>query len=58
MVSFGLMVLLMIVLSRVGKDGRPWRELFGLEFPEPLPKGVPRIAAPAAGDASSRLAWC
>jgi exosortase D (VPLPA-CTERM-specific) len=43
MVSFALMVLLMIGLSAVGKDRRPWRELFGLEFPEPLPKDVPRV---------------
>jgi exosortase D (VPLPA-CTERM-specific) len=43
MVSFALMVLLMIGLSAVGKDRRPWRELFGLEFPEPLPKDLPRV---------------
>jgi exosortase D (VPLPA-CTERM-specific) len=46
MVSFGLMVLLMIGLSRVGRDRRHWRELFGLEFPEPWPAGVPRTARP------------
>jgi exosortase D (VPLPA-CTERM-specific) len=46
MLSFGLMVLLMIGLSRVGKDRRPWRELFGLEFPEPWPRDVPRSARP------------
>jgi exosortase D (VPLPA-CTERM-specific) len=46
MSSLALMVLLMIVLSRVGRDGRPWRELFGVEFPEPLPAGVPRSARP------------
>jgi exosortase D (VPLPA-CTERM-specific) len=46
MVSFGLMVLFMIGLSRVGKDRRHWRELFGLEFPEPWPKAVPRSARP------------
>jgi exosortase D (VPLPA-CTERM-specific) len=40
MSSLGLMVLLMILLSRIGRDGRPWRELFGVEFPEPLPKGT------------------
>ena len=42
MVSFALMVVLMILVSRVGKDRRPWRELFGLEFPEPLPRDVRR----------------
>jgi exosortase D (VPLPA-CTERM-specific) len=46
MLSFALMVLLMIGLSRVGKDARPWRELFGLEFPAPTPRGVPRSARP------------
>lgn len=46
MVSFALMVLLMIGLSRVGKDARPWRELFGLEFPAPLPRGVQRVPRP------------
>jgi len=40
MVSLALMVLLMIGLSFVGRDRRPWRELFGVEFPDPLPKGV------------------
>jgi len=48
MASFGLMVLLMILLSRVGKDAKPWRELFGLEFPAPLPQGVARIPRPLA----------
>jgi exosortase D (VPLPA-CTERM-specific) len=40
MASLSLMVVLMIVLSRIGRDGKPWRELFGVEFPEPLPKGT------------------
>jgi exosortase D (VPLPA-CTERM-specific) len=52
MVSFGLMVLLMIGLSRVGSDRRPWRELFGLEFPEPWPAGVPRTARSLPGSLS------
>ncbi len=57
MASFGLMVLLMIGLSRVGRDARPWRELFGLEFPEPWPKDVPRAARalPASLAVSSGL---
>jgi exosortase D (VPLPA-CTERM-specific) len=46
MSSLALMVLLMIVLSRIGRDGKPWRELFGIEFPEPLPKGVSVTARP------------
>ena len=46
MLSFALMVLLMVGLSRVGRDARPWRELFGLDFPDPLPKDVPRTPRP------------
>ena len=46
MLSFAMMVLLMILLSKVGKDRKPWRELFGLEFPEPLPAGVVRTPRP------------
>jgi exosortase D (VPLPA-CTERM-specific) len=46
MVSLAMMVLLMIALSRVGSDRRPWRELFGLEFPEPLSRDV--VRAPRA----------
>ena len=40
MASFALMVLLMILLSRVGPDRKPWRELFGMEFPPAWPKGT------------------
>ena len=67
MVSFALMVLLMIGLSAVGKDRKPWRELFGLEFPEPLPKDVPRVerklstplivSVAALADRRRLLAW-
>jgi exosortase D (VPLPA-CTERM-specific) len=46
MASLALMVLLMIGLSRIGRDGKPWRELFGIEFPEPLPKGTSFTARP------------
>jgi exosortase D (VPLPA-CTERM-specific) len=46
MVSFALMVLFMIGLSRVGRDAKPWRELFGLDFPDPWPAAVPRSARP------------
>jgi exosortase D (VPLPA-CTERM-specific) len=55
MSSLALMVLLMIVLSRVGRDGKPWRELFGVEFPEPLPKGT-RLEARPLG--ASTIAAC
>jgi exosortase D (VPLPA-CTERM-specific) len=33
-----LMVLEMIVLAHLGSDRRPWREVFGLEFPAPAPR--------------------
>jgi exosortase D (VPLPA-CTERM-specific) len=33
MASAGLMVLQMILLSRIGPDRRPWRELFAVELP-------------------------
>lgn len=38
MLSAGLMLLEMVLLARIGKDGRHWRELFGLEFPARTPK--------------------
>ncbi|MEY8688527.1 MAG: VPLPA-CTERM-specific exosortase XrtD [Leptothrix sp. (in: b-proteobacteria)] len=41
----------MTLLARVGGPARPLREVFGLEFPEPIAKGTPRhlrgIALPA-----------
>jgi exosortase D (VPLPA-CTERM-specific) len=46
MSSLALMVLLMIVLSRVGRDGKPWRELFGVDFPDPLPRGTRFLQRP------------
>jgi exosortase D (VPLPA-CTERM-specific) len=57
MLSLALMVVLMIVLSRIGKDGKPWRELFGVDFPDPLPAGTgsPRVRS---GPASWRPASC
>lgn len=43
MASAGVMVLEMIVLSRIGSDRRPWREVFGLEFPPPRAHSTPRM---------------
>jgi exosortase D (VPLPA-CTERM-specific) len=37
MTSVALMLLELIALARIGKDARPWREVFGLQFPEPAP---------------------
>lgn len=50
MVSATVMLLEMMLLSRIGRDRRPWRELFGLEFPAPTPKDAARVprAVPAS----------
>jgi exosortase D (VPLPA-CTERM-specific) len=40
MASTGVLLLEIIVLSRIGRDRRPWREVFGLEFPAPTPAGA------------------
>lgn len=39
---------LMALLARVGRDGRPFRSVFGLDFPLPAPKGVARVRRPLA----------
>ena len=54
MASLALMVLLMIALSFVGGDRRPWRELFGVDFPDKLPQGVSRV--PRSPSTSSLVA--
>jgi exosortase D (VPLPA-CTERM-specific) len=46
MASGAIMVLEMMLLARVGTDRRPWRELFGLEFPAPTPKIPAAVARP------------
>jgi exosortase D (VPLPA-CTERM-specific) len=46
MASGALMVLEMMLLARIGVERRPWRELFGLEFPAPTPKDPPAEARP------------
>jgi EpsI family protein len=46
MASGAIMVLEMMLLARVGAGRRPWRELFGLEFPAPTPKAPPAVARP------------
>ena len=35
-----LMVLEVMLLARLGSDRRPWREVFGIEWPAPSPPGV------------------
>jgi exosortase D (VPLPA-CTERM-specific) len=44
MLSIGVLLLIVRVLSRLGPDRRPWRELFSLEMPPPAPVNVPRQA--------------
>jgi len=42
MASAALMLGEMALLARIGRDARPWREVFGLDFPAPIPRGTPR----------------
>lgn len=41
MACTGILVLEMWLLARFGKDRRPLRQVFGLEFPAPTPKDAP-----------------
>ena len=49
MASGSVLLLGMIVLARIGADGRPWREVFGLEFPAPLPLDISRVPRSVPG---------
>jgi EpsI family protein len=40
------MLVEMMVLARIGRDRRPWRELFRLDFPAPTPKEPAAILRP------------
>ena len=40
MASGALMLLEIVLLSRLGRDRRPWRQVFGVELPPPVPKGT------------------
>lgn len=44
MTSAAILLLEMMLLARIGKDRRPWREAFGLDFPAPAPRSAPRVA--------------
>jgi exosortase D (VPLPA-CTERM-specific) len=50
MISGLIMLGEMMVLARIGRDRKPWRELFRLDFPAPTPKEPP--ATPRAVPAS------
>ena len=43
MVSASVLLLEIVVLSRIGRDRRPWREIFGVEFPAATPRSAQRI---------------
>lgn len=49
MTSAGVLLLEMMLLARIGKQRRPWREVFGLDAPEPVDTNAPPMqrAAPA-----------
>lgn len=55
MVSTAVLVVEMWVLAKMGKEARPLREVFGLDFPEPPPKNAQvqnyRISKPFVGAA-------
>jgi exosortase D (VPLPA-CTERM-specific) len=60
MVSGAVLLLEIIILSRFGRDRRHWREIFGLEFPEPTPAAAPRatwqVSPPFIGTCALLLA--
>jgi len=41
MISAGLMLGEIALLTRIGHEAGTWRQLFGVEFPAPTPRGVP-----------------
>lgn len=46
MASGALLVGEVVLLTRFGREGRHWREVFGLEFPAPAPAGAVRSNRP------------
>lgn len=44
MACVALLILEIWVLTLIGKDRRPFREVFGMEFPEPTPDVAPRLS--------------
>lgn len=61
MASAAVVLLEMMLLARVGRDRRPWREVFGLEFPAPAPREVQRtdrdIPAPLVASMAGLIAF-
>ncbi len=46
MAAFGMMLGLIWVLTLIGRDRRPFREVFGLTFPDPTPKDATVLIRP------------
>jgi len=46
MASTAVLILEVVVLASLGRDRRPWREVFGIEFPPPAPTGARVLARP------------
>ena len=46
MASGAVMLLEIVVLARVGRDRRPWRQVFGVELPPPVPRGAKFVQRP------------
>ncbi|MCA1804762.1 MAG: VPLPA-CTERM-specific exosortase XrtD [Xanthomonadaceae bacterium] len=44
MACVALLILEIWILSFVGKDRRPFREIFGMDFPEPTPEGAVKVS--------------
>ncbi|WP_129779404.1 VPLPA-CTERM-specific exosortase XrtD [Peristeroidobacter soli] len=44
MTSAGVLLLEMMVLASIGKNRRPWREVFGLDAAEPIDKNAPPVS--------------
>lgn len=43
MTSAGVLLLEMMLLARIGKNRRPWREVFGLDAAEPVDRNAPPV---------------
>lgn len=46
MACIGVLLLEVILLSRLTGDRRPWRDIFGLDAPPPLPEAAARVPVP------------
>jgi len=46
MASGAVMLLEIVLLSRIGRDRRPWRQVFGVELPPPVPRGAQVVQRP------------